>query len=115
MSETLKRSSSALNILAGTKLTLGALENQRLAYHWRKEIHSAAKSMNPPRPPVRSGKEELIMENVDILRPQGEQVYIRDIFGEQLWLRAYIKEMNLVEHRILLAENTAPGIVPWSA
>lgn len=61
---------------------------------------------------ARQGKEEIIMESVDILRPEGELIYIRDIFGEQLRLRAYIKEMNLVEHRIVLAENATPELAP---
>jgi predicted RNA-binding protein len=56
---------------------------------------------------VVGGEEELLMENVDILRPEGSLVYIRDIFGEQRWVEARIKEMNLVQHRILL-EKTDP-------
>lgn len=61
---------------------------------------------------ARNGKEEIVMESVDVLRPEGEHIYIRDIFGEQLRLRACIKEMNLVEHRILLEENAAPAPAP---
>jgi predicted RNA-binding protein len=54
---------------------------------------------------AKGGKEELVMASVDILRPEGERVYIQDIFGEQCWLKAHIKEMNLVQHRILLEED----------
>ena len=54
---------------------------------------------------IRGDKEELFMESIDILRPEGEQVYIRDIFGEQRWVRAHIKEMDLVQHRIVLQED----------
>lgn len=54
---------------------------------------------------AKGGKEELLMASVDILRPEGNQVYIRDIFGEQRWVKARIKEMNLVQHRILLEED----------
>ena len=61
---------------------------------------------------VRGEEEELLMENIDVLKPEGESVYIRDIFGEQRWVKAHIKEMNLVEHRILLEENSAPGVAP---
>lgn len=50
-------------------------------------------------------QEELLMESVDILRPEGEGVYMRDIFGEQRWVKANIKEMNLVQHRIVLETN----------
>jgi predicted RNA-binding protein len=54
---------------------------------------------------VKGDEEELVMASVDILRPEGGRVYIQDIFGEQRWLKAHIKEMNLVEHRILLEED----------
>jgi len=51
---------------------------------------------------MKDGKEELLMENVDILRPEGDVVYLMDIFGEQRWVEGAIKEMNLVRHRIVL-------------
>jgi predicted RNA-binding protein len=54
---------------------------------------------------VKGSEENLFMENVDILRPEGEGVYIQDIFGEQRWLRAHIKELNLVQHRIVLEQD----------
>ena len=54
---------------------------------------------------TRGDEEHLFMENIDILRPEGENVYIRDIFGEQRWVKAHIKEMNLVQHRIVLEED----------
>ncbi len=54
---------------------------------------------------IRDGEEELIMAGVDILRPEGDSVYIRDIFGEQRCVKAHIKEMNLVQHRIVLEED----------
>jgi len=50
----------------------------------------------------KDGKEELIMENVDIVRLESENIYIQDIFGEQRWVKGSIKEMNLVQHRIVL-------------
>lgn len=51
---------------------------------------------------VKDGKEELIMEGVDILRPESESIYIQDIFGEQRWVKGHIKELNLIQHRIVL-------------
>ncbi len=54
---------------------------------------------------MKGDEEELFMENVDIIRPEGEGVYIQDIFGEQRWLKAHIKEMNLVQHRIVLEKD----------
>lgn len=54
---------------------------------------------------VKDGEEKIIMENVDILRPEEDGIYLQDIFGGQRTIKARIKEMNLVEHRILLEEE----------
>jgi len=51
---------------------------------------------------VQDGKEELLMENVDVVRPEDEGIYLQDIFGGQRTIKAKIKQMNLVDHRILL-------------
>jgi len=54
---------------------------------------------------VKDGEEKIIMQNVDILRPEKDGIYLQDIFGGQRTIKARIKEMNLVEHRILLEEE----------
>ncbi len=53
---------------------------------------------------VRQGKEELILEDVSILRPEGKELHLQNIFGEEKKIRAQIKEMNLLAHRIVLEE-----------
>ena len=45
------------------------------------------------------------MESVDIIKQEGENIYFENIFGEKLEIKARIKEMNLVDHRILLVKN----------
>jgi predicted RNA-binding protein len=54
---------------------------------------------------IKNGNKRVIMENVDNMRPEGEDIYLENIFGERLQIKARIKEMNLVDHRILLVEN----------
>lgn len=50
----------------------------------------------------KDGKENLIMESVDIITPEEEgSWHLENIFGEQKDVRARIREMNLVDHRIL--------------
>jgi predicted RNA-binding protein len=50
---------------------------------------------------LNNGEESLIMESVDILRPEEEGLwYLENIFGEQKKIKARIREMNLVDHRI---------------
>jgi len=54
---------------------------------------------------IKGDNEELIMASVDILRPEETRIFIQDIFGQQRWVQGRIKEMNLVEHRIVLVED----------
>ncbi len=54
---------------------------------------------------IKDGHDRVIMESVDILRPEGDSIYLENIFGEKLEIKARIKKMNLVDHRILLVED----------
>jgi predicted RNA-binding protein len=60
---------------------------------------------------VRDGEEELIMSAVDIVRPEDGCIYIRDVFGEQRWVKGHIKEMTLVDHRIVFEEDKSGGVI----
>ncbi len=53
---------------------------------------------------LKEGKEELILEDLSVLRPEPEGLYLQNIFGEQKRVKARIKEMNLLDHRIILEE-----------
>ncbi len=55
---------------------------------------------------IKDGSEKMfIMESVDILRREDDGIYLESIFGERLKIKAYVKEMNLVDHCILLVED----------
>lgn len=50
---------------------------------------------------VLNDREELIMEAVDIVEPQGEDSWrLVGIFGDQKSVRGRIAGMNLVDHKI---------------
>jgi predicted RNA-binding protein len=51
------------------------------------------------------GREELILEGVDIVEPEEGGMRLVSIFGEQKVLRARLKAMSLVNHRIVLEET----------
>jgi len=51
---------------------------------------------------LKDGKEELLLENVDELVPEGNQVFLKSIFGEQKTFYGQIKKLQLAEHRIIL-------------
>ncbi len=54
---------------------------------------------------IKDGHEKVVMESVDILKPEDDGIYLENIFREGLKIRAHVKEMNLVDHRILLVED----------
>ena len=51
------------------------------------------------------GREELILEGVDIVEPEEGGMRLVSIFGEQKVLRARLRNMSLVNHRIVLEET----------
>ncbi len=53
---------------------------------------------------MKGDKEELVLEAVDVLENEGDQLRVANIFGEQKILRARIRRMSLVDHKILLEE-----------
>lgn len=54
---------------------------------------------------VKNGQEHLVMEDVSLVKPQGEELLLVGILGETKQLKARIKELQLMDHRILLEEN----------
>lgn len=51
---------------------------------------------------IKDGIENLIMESVDIVEPEGSDTWkIVGIFGDQKWIKGRIKAMNLVNHKIV--------------
>ena len=53
----------------------------------------------------KDGSDKVVMEDVDIVRPRVGSIYLENIFGERLEIKARIKEMSLVNRRILLVED----------
>lgn len=47
-------------------------------------------------------REELFFENVDKVIPHEDGLLLEDIFGRRKIVRARIKELALVDHRIIL-------------
>jgi predicted RNA-binding protein len=53
---------------------------------------------------VKDGREELVMEDVSVITPQGEELLLVGMLGEKKQVKAKIKELQLMDHRILLEE-----------
>lgn len=54
---------------------------------------------------INDGKEELIMERVDKVIPQGEELYLENIFGQRKTIKGRIVEMTLVDHKIIVEKS----------
>jgi predicted RNA-binding protein len=50
----------------------------------------------------KDGREELLLESVNLVEPQEDGGFLLvDIFGQQKTVKARLKRMNLVDHRIV--------------
>jgi predicted RNA-binding protein len=53
----------------------------------------------------KEGNESLLLESVDKVIPTKDGIMLENIFSERKTVKAKIKEMALVEHRIVLEEE----------
>jgi len=51
---------------------------------------------------VNKDVEELLLERVDKIIPHNGEIYLENIFGERKTVVARIKELHLVDHRVIL-------------
>ena len=51
---------------------------------------------------LKDGKEELVLESVDVLENQEGRVKLINIFGEEETIEAQVKTLSLVDHKIIL-------------
>ena len=51
------------------------------------------------------GKEELYLENVDVMKPEEGKIFLKNLFGEQKVFEGEIKEISLLRHKIVLQKK----------
>jgi predicted RNA-binding protein len=54
---------------------------------------------------LKNGQEELLLSEVDIIEPDGDDLRLISIFGEQKVVKADMHSLNLVNHKIILTEK----------
>jgi predicted RNA-binding protein len=52
-----------------------------------------------------NGREELYLENVDVMKPEDGKIFLKNLFGEQKVFEGEIKEVSLLRHRIILEKK----------
>lgn len=55
---------------------------------------------------ISGNEQQLIMEAVDTVEPEGESLRLTSIFGDQKILKARIFSLSLVDHKIFLTQAT---------
>ena len=55
----------------------------------------------------RDGKEELYLDSVDMLIPEGDRIFMKNLFGGQKTFDGRVKEISLLKHKILLEEKNS--------
>jgi predicted RNA-binding protein len=51
---------------------------------------------------IHDGQEELFLESVNYIRPEGDTVYLRSLFGEEKTFEGKIREISLKTNKVLL-------------
>jgi predicted RNA-binding protein len=55
---------------------------------------------------LKNGQEELYLDSVDIILPEGENIYMKNLFGVQKTFQGRVKEISLIRHKIILEEKS---------
>jgi len=53
---------------------------------------------------IQDNENELVMEAVDTIEPEGDGIKLVSIFGDQKFLKAKIHSLSLVDHKVFLKE-----------
>jgi predicted RNA-binding protein len=51
---------------------------------------------------LKSGKEELILENVDLVKVEDGKIYLRSLFGEERVFEGKLKEVHGTKRKLIL-------------
>lgn len=52
-----------------------------------------------------NGEEKLLLESVDKIIPKGDELHLENIYSERKTIKAEIKTMALVQHKIVLEKK----------
>ncbi len=53
----------------------------------------------------KEGNLEELMSNVVTIKPEKGKLVLKDLFGEQKFVDAEVKELNLLDHKVILAKR----------
>ena len=53
---------------------------------------------------IKEGKEELVLESVNLIRVENGEVVLRNLFGEEMRLSGEVREVSLVKSRVVVKQ-----------
>ncbi len=53
---------------------------------------------------TKNGKEELLLDSVNQVRAEGEEVVLRNLFGEEKRIRGVLREVSLIKNRLIVEQ-----------
>ena len=53
---------------------------------------------------IKEGKEELVLESVNLIRVENGEVVLRNLFGEEMKLHGEVREVSLVKSRVVVKQ-----------
>lgn len=54
---------------------------------------------------LQSGKEQLLLEAVNLIHAEGNEIIVRNLFGEEKRVHGSIREVSLVRNRITIEQK----------
>ena len=63
---------------------------------------------------IKEGREELVLKDVDKLENEDGQISLVNIFGDQKRLKARLKALSLVDHKIILEPLDRAAVIDTS-
>jgi predicted RNA-binding protein len=53
----------------------------------------------------KNGKEELLLDSVNQVRAEGEEVVLRNLFGEEKRVHGVLREVSLIKNRLIVEQT----------
>jgi len=55
---------------------------------------------------LRNGKEEKVLDDVTLLKPEAGSVLLRNLFGDEVRIKGKVEEIRFMDHKIILKEES---------
>ncbi|MEW6443135.1 MAG: CooT family nickel-binding protein [bacterium] len=54
---------------------------------------------------LRNGREEKVLDDVTLLKPEAGSIVLKNLFGDEVRIRGRVEEIRFMDHKIILKEE----------